>query len=404
MPVAIPVKPGCYTEEMQAIRTIPAVDTSITAFVGYTPKGEADKAVTVSGFGEYERLFGGTDPDSKLSYAIRLFFQNGGRQAYVVRVAKAAKASTKYTMLRPIPGSTLPGAKEIIGSQESRTGMYALLDADIFNLLVIPDTARLPEDEAKSVIESAVRLCEQRRAFYLADPDPSKKPPDIAGWTSFITSRNAAVFFPQARVADPPDPAGPISVPVSGAVAGVFARTDAERGVWKAAAGTGAVVNGIMGPAHDLNEFQVNQLNQSAINCMRLLPGAGTVVWGARTRESAFDQASEWKYIPVRRLALFIEESISRGTRWTIYEPNGQTLWARIRSETDNFLYRLFLQGAFQGRTKQEAYFVKCDAETVTQNDIDNGSVNIMIGFAPLRPAEFVVIRVSQKAGQDPTG
>lgn len=404
MPTATPVKPGCYTEEIQATRTIQAVDTSITAFVGYTPKGEADKAVAVSGFGEYERLFGGTDPDSKLSYAIRLFFQNGGRQALVVRVVKAARVSTKYTMLRPMPGITLPGAKEIIGSQESRTGMSALFDVDMFNLLVIPDTARLPDVEAKIVIESAVRLCEQRRAFYLADTDPSKNPADITGWISFITSRNAAVFFPPVRVADPPDPAGSISVPVSGAVAGVFARTDVERGVWKAAAGTGAVVNGIFGLAYDLTEPQASQLNQSAINCLRLLPGAGTVVWGARTRESASYQASEWKYIPVRRLALFIEESISRSTRWAIYEPNGQTLWTRIRSETGNFLYRLFLQGAFQGRTPQEAYFVKCDAETVTQNDVDNGTVNIIVGFAPLRPAEFIVIRISQKAGQDATG
>lgn len=205
-------------------------------------------------------------------------------------------------------------------------------------------------------------------------------------------------------MADPPNSSGFISTPVSGAVAGVFARTDIERGVWKAAAGTGAVVNGTAGLAHDLKDLQISQLNQSAINCIRTLPGAGTVVWGARTRASASDQASEWKYIPVHRLALFIEESISRGTRWATYEPNGQTLWDRIRSETDNFLYRLFLRGAFQGRTPQEAYFVKCDAETVTQNDIDNGTVNIIIGFAPLRPSEFVVMRVSQKAGQDPTG
>jgi hypothetical protein len=190
-----------------------------------------------------------------------------------------------------------------------------------------------------------------------------------------------------------------------GIVAGVMARTDAARGVWKAPAGIEANLQGVLGlsinglPA-GLTDDENGQLNPRGINCLRNLPAIGHVVWGARTLEGADALASQWKYVPVRRLALFLEESLFRGTQWVVFEPNDEPLWSQIRLNLGSFMHTLFLQGAFQGTTPREAYFVKCDKETTTQTDIDNGIVNIVVGFAPLKPAEFVVIKIQQIAQQ----
>jgi phage tail sheath protein FI len=185
-----------------------------------------------------------------------------------------------------------------------------------------------------------------------------------------------------------------------GAVAGIFARTDTQRGVWKAPAGLDATLLGVPQLSVPLNDAENGELNPLGINCLRSMPPAGRVVWGARTREGDDRLTSEWKYIPVRRTALFIEETLFRSTKWVVFEPNDEPLWAQIRLNIGAFMHSLFRQGAFQGRTPQEAYFVKCDKETTTQNDIDRGIVNIIVGFAPLKPAEFVVIKLQQMAGQ----
>jgi phage tail sheath protein FI len=185
-----------------------------------------------------------------------------------------------------------------------------------------------------------------------------------------------------------------------GAVAGVMARTDSDRGVWKAPAGLEARLFGVPALSVPLNDADTGQLNPLGINCLRAMPAAGRVVWGARTLEGSDRLASEWKYIPVRRTALFLEESLYRGTQWVVFEPNDEPLWAQIRLNIGAFMQSLFRQGAFQGKTPRDAYFVKCDSETTTQTDIDHGIVNILVGFAPLKPAEFVVIKIQQLAGQ----
>jgi phage tail sheath protein FI len=149
-----------------------------------------------------------------------------------------------------------------------------------------------------------------------------------------------------------------------------------------------------------LTDAENGELNPLGINCLRAFPGIGRVSWGSRTRDGDDRRASEWKYIPVRRTALYIEESLYRGTKWVVFEPNDEPLWAAIRLNVGAFMQSLFRLGAFQGATAREAYFVKCDKETTTQNDINNGIVNIVVGFAPLKPAEFVVIRLQQIAGQ----
>lgn len=161
-----------------------------------------------------------------------------------------------------------------------------------------------------------------------------------------------------------------------------------------------ATLNGVSGLSVKLNDGENGQLNPLGVNCLRSFPVIGQVAWGARTLEGADRLASEWKYIPVRRLALFIEESLFRGTQWVVFEPNDEPLWAQIRLNLGAFMQNLFRQGAFQGKTPREAYFVKCDKETTTQNDINQGIVNVLVGFAPLKPAEFVIIKIQQIAGQ----
>jgi phage tail sheath protein FI len=184
-------------------------------------------------------------------------------------------------------------------------------------------------------------------------------------------------------------------------VAGIISRIDAGRGVSKAPAGVEASANGVSALSIALTDAENGTLNALGINCLRHFPGsAAAVVWGARTLAGTDSSASEWKYIPVRRTALFLEETLCRGTKWAVFEPNGTPLWAKIRRAIEAFMQNLFQQGAFQGRTPKEAYFVKCDETTTTQDDINSGVVDIQVGFAPLKPAEFVVLKIQQKAGQ----
>ena len=178
-----------------------------------------------------------------------------------------------------------------------------------------------------------------------------------------------------------------------------MARTDANRGVWKAPAGIEAGINTVSGLNVVLTDAQNGVLNRQGVNCIRVLPNGSVVNWGARTMDGGDDTGSEWKYVPIRRFALFLEESLYRGTRWAVFEPNDEPLWANLRLNINAFLFSLFRQQAFQGTSPQEAYYVRCDATTTTQDDRNKGIVNIEIGFAPLKPAEFVVIKIQQIAG-----
>ena len=293
------------------------------------------------------------------------------------------------------------------GKESAREGLFALENADLFNLLVIPPY-KSDGTVDKEVVTSADALCVRRRAVQLVDPPPAwNEAGDVTadfdtGFDSVLgtSSANAALFFPRLRQPNPLKDNQVETFAPSGAVAGVIARTDASRGVWKAPAGLDAALNGVPQLSVALIDADIGQLNPRGVNCLRAMPGAGRVVWGARTMRGADLLASEWKYLPVRRTALFLEESLFRGTQWVVFEPNDEPLWSQIRLNLGTFMNNLFRQGAFQGTTPREAYFVKCDKETTTQADIDLGIVNIHVGFAPLKPAEFVVIRLQQMAGQ----
>ncbi len=297
---------------------------------------------------------------------------------------------------------------DLQGSQVGKTGLFALEKADLFNLLCIP-----PLMDASGMLDigsgtrtAAATYCAARRALYIVDPLLAWRGPGTVLTSGAIDptfgmahTSYAALFFPLLRGPDPLRDGQIGDFAPCGAVAGVMARTDATRGVWKAPAGTDATLNGAVDLTVKLTDGENGQLNPVAVNCLRSFPVIGRVVWGARTLNGADQLADQWKYIPVRRLALFLEESLFRGTQWVVFEPNDEPLWAQIRLNIGAFLHNLFRQGAFQGISPKDAYFVKCDKDTTTQNDIDQGVVNIVVGFAPLKPAEFVVIKIQQIAG-----
>ena len=295
------------------------------------------------------------------------------------------------------------------GGQANKKGLYALEKADLFNLMVIPPYkagAVENEDVDPDLITKAADYCEYRRAFLIVDAlptwtDKTKALTDFADVTKIGTnSANAAIFFPRILRVDVLDDNRVNAFCASGAIAGIFARTDAQRGVWKAPAGFEAGIRGIRGLAVSLTDAENGELNPKGLNCLRSLPAAGPVVWGARTLQGNDQLASQWKYIPIRRLALYIEESLYRGTHWVVFEPNDAPLWAQVRLNVGAFMRDLFDKGAFQGATPQQAYFVKCDADTNPQYDIDRGIINVVVGFAPLKPAEFVIIKIQQIAGE----
>lgn len=296
-------------------------------------------------------------------------------------------------------------------AERDKKGLYALEQTDLFNILCIPpykSTAGEPNrDVDVSLVSDAAAYCEKRRAMLLVDSPSDWKSKTVAvdkfkdSNTDYVgtRSKNAALFFPRLKKPNPLRGGQVEEFVPCGTIAGLFTRTDTQRGVWKAPAGMEATLRGVPELSVKLTDEENGELNPLGVNCLRSFPIIGRVAWGSRTLRGADQLASEWKYIPVRRTALFIEESLYRGTQWVVFEPNDEPLWAQIRLNVGAFMHNLFRQGAFQGSSPREAYFVKCDKETTTQNDINLGIVNIVVGFAPLKPAEFVVIKIQQIAG-----
>jgi phage tail sheath protein FI len=492
MPVAVSY-PGVYIEEIPSgVRTIAGVATSIGLFIGWTSRGATDRAVRITNFSDYEREFGGLDRRSLLGYSVRHFFDNGGTDTYVIRLAAedsqtaSAEINANLTVSASSPGewantlrirftrraddelrfridivnaadnavldsypnmsmaendarfvanvingrslfikvtasnaaaapvngeialnSTTPGADGAVLAPtdaafhvalEKCFGMGSLTDRiDIFNIVCVPG---LTDATAVGKLQKA---CREKRAFLLVDSpeDATIENMQVGGLNNIAGNDaiNAAIYYPWVRQPDPLQAGAIRAFPPCGFVAGIFARTDAARGVWKAPAGSEASISGAVGLTVAMSDPENGQLNLLGINCLRALPIYGNVVWGSRTLHGQNDRGSEWKYVPVRRVALFIEETLYRGTQWVVFEPNDEPLWAQIRLNIGSFMHSLFRQGAFQGTTPRQAYFVKCDGETTTQNDINLGIVNIIVGFAPLKPAEFVIIKLQQMAG-----
>jgi phage tail sheath protein FI len=294
----------------------------------------------------------------------------------------------------------------IIAVGGDNPGLSALnaIAPEIFNLIIIPE-APMTSDQGMAIYAAAAAFAQQHLAMLLCDhPKDYDSPARIREWKIAETlgtnlGRNAALCFPKIVRADPLASNRPRTLPASGSIAGVMARTDVKRGVWKAPAGIEASLTGVF-PSVTLTDPEQGQLNKRGINCLRAFPNAGTVHWGARTLAGADQLASEWKYVPVRRTALLIERSLKDALTWVVFEPNDEALWAQVRLNVGAFMQSLFVQGAFEGRTPRDAYLVRCDAETTTQQDVNSGIINILVGFAPLKPAEFVVLRLKQLAGR----
>jgi uncharacterized protein len=282
----------------------------------------------------------------------------------------------------------------------------ALDKVDLFNLMCLPGVTDA------GTLNLAIAYCKSRRAFLIIDaPHPDSTPP---GYTpdqmvSYMSGpylpkgdfgTYAAIYYPWPQIPDPLNNNTMTSFPPSGLIAGLYAATDSSRGVWKAPAGTSATLLSVQGMDYTLTNAENGELNQLGVNCLRIFPIYGAVCWGSRTVSGADAIGSDYKYVPVRRTALFLEESLYRGLQWVVFEPNDEPLWAQIRLNVTSFMQDLFRKGAFQGQTPKDAYLVKCDSETTTQTDINNGIVNIIVGFAPLKPAEFVILQIEQLAGQ----
>jgi uncharacterized protein len=397
--------PGVYVEDVpRGARTISGVATSNTAFIGRALMGPVNQPTPISSYNDFERIFGGLWRESTMGYAVRDFYLNGGRDAIIVRLFHHAPDTFTGVAADAVAsdGESL-SLDDFIGrhNEEAGLGLYALDKADLFNLLCIPPYLDNGNVDA-SLLTAAADYCQKRRAMLIMDPpsDWSDATRAIAGIATDIgiNSRNAALYFPRLRQPNPLSDNQLEDFAPCGAVAGVIARLDESRGVWKAPAGQEARLAGEPSASISVTDQENDKLNRLAVNCLRQFPTKGLLVWGARTREGEDRLASEWKYVPVRRTALFLAESLSRGLEWVVFEPNDEPLWAQIRLSVDAFMQDLFRRGAFQGATQREAYFVKCDQETTTQDDVDNGFINILVGFAPMKPAEFLIIKLQQMA------
>ena len=364
--------PGVYVEETDSgMHPIEGVATSIVGFVGFARDGPPTPT-PISSFAEYAEKFGGFAPNAFLAHAVQGFFHNGGTRCYILRLPPEFQRSK-------------------LNSFSSAASLLAPLDSlDDVSIVCCPD-----EHAAKGMTAALVAHCEQRRdrIAILAAPvngDLSSDPPTEA------QSSFASYYAPWLLIADPAGGAA-LAVHPGGHIAGAMVRSGMERGVWQAPANL--QILGILGLERQITSSQQATLNQRGVNVLRSFPGRGNLIWGARTTS----QDPEWKYINIRRYLIYLEQSIDQGLQWVVFEPNGPTLWSNVQQAIGNFLFNEFRSGALQGSSAKDAYFVRCDASTMTQNDLDNGRLVCSIGVAALRPAEFIVFRIGKfTAGATP--
>ncbi|MDT8760261.1 phage tail sheath subtilisin-like domain-containing protein [Sphingomonas psychrotolerans] len=315
--------------------------------------------------------------------------------------ARAALMNTAVGGVRVVP---LTGGSDGTGGPSAAdyaTALDSLLALEDVSIVAAPGASSFAAPLPAAVNQSLIGHAEARRAYRIAvlDTPPGLEvtaDPSVKTLKSLIDSKYAALYYPWITIANPlaaTDPAQPslVDVPPSGAVCGIYARNDVQRGVWKAPANE--TVTGALALQRDVRFGEQEVLNPLGINCIRALSGRGIRVWGARTISSD----PEWKYVNIRRYFLYLEASIDRGTQWAVFEPNGEALWANVRTTVSDFLYNEWVSGALLGASPKEAFFVRCDRTTMTQNDLDNGRLICLVGVAAIKPAEFVIFRIGQK-------
>lgn len=412
--------PGVYVEEVPGgARPIGAVGTSTAAFLGQAPDPSAPEGrpVAVNSWSQFVRTFcGDAAQGTPLSSAVHGFFENGGGRCYVVHMPEGSPlggGARQRTGLRALesldevaivaaPGYTGPDAWEaLLGHCEKLEDRVAVLDVapTVDDVEVLTRVARggdpgVERPRARSEPgEGETSGDGDDDGSGAPPPEPEPGPAAGAGGGRPRQSAYGAAYFPHLVVQDPLS-GGRLVTPPSGHLAGVWARTDLTRGVHKAPANE--PVRGATDLTYGVTREEQSLLNPAGINCIRFFPGEGILVWGARTLDA---EASEWRYLPVRRLFNMVKESIGNGTRWIVFEPNDYILWRSIRRDISAFLTRVWRDGALFGRRPEEAFFVKCDEETNPPEVRDAGQVVAVIGVAPVKPAEFVVFKLSQWSG-----
>lgn len=392
--------PGVYVEEVSTgTKPIGMVGTSTAAFVGVAPASNArlNDAVACNNWSEFVKHFvGDGDPGTDLARAVYGFFDNGGSRCYVVNVGASKPISgdkrkrTGLDCLEAIDEIAIVAAPGFCDA-----GSYAALLSHCENLqdrVAILDT---PEDVKD--IDRLKEVATQKASGAGADDAGVKK---AAGLRPQTSDRGfGALYFPWIAVRDPLAPDQVVNVPPSGHMAGIYARSDATRGVHKAPANES--IRGALGLAYRVTHAEQGELNRKGVNCIRFFPDSGIRVWGARTLA---EEASEWRYINVRRLFNMIEESIEEGTRWVVFEPNDERLWKSVVRDITAFLTLVWRDGALKGVTPEQAFFVKCDAETNPTDVIDAGRLIVEIGIAPVKPSEFIIFRIGQWSGGTDVG
>lgn len=365
----------------------PGADSSVVALAATTPANDASIILLGSSRGMAITAAAGARP----------VFNDGSVPHYLVGDHNVTGTDAVIAVTAGSDGSPAEQA-ELATDTPYLEALNRLNDKDDVSLIAIPGIG------SPALFGSATNYCENTRSlsdcFFIGDMPPDIEVNDIqTDFVAPISPKNSygAVYYPWLNMLDPTGASiDPIMVPSSGFVAGLYAKTDFQRGVWKAPAGTEAAIAGSTGLVNTVTDVQQGVLNPINVNVIRSFPASGRVIWGARTITSD----PEWRYVPVRRMAIFLRVSIYNGIQWAVFEPNDEPLWNNLKLNIEAFMTTQFRRGAFQGATASDAFFVKVDSETTTQTDIDNGIVNIRVGFAPLKPAEFIIVELSQKAGQ----
>jgi uncharacterized protein len=384
--MSTPLMPGIYVEKIPSqSKPIEGVGTSIAAFVGFAPGGPIKRPIRVWSWTQFAKVYAdGQEPENGpfmpgayLARAVYGFFQNGGSLCWVVRVGHESSDSERSVALRE--------------------GISALAPLAEVTMVCVPDVIVLAQEEGEHAqrgdIETAlIEHCEAAgNRIAILDPPPALRPPDVLEWRTKVVndSGSVALYWPWIEVMDPLSDR-PILVPPSGHVAGVWARTDRTRGIHRAP--SDGIVLGASGLASEISEDEQGGLRDAGVNCIRSFPGRGIRVWGARTLSSD----PEWRYLNIRRLVDHVSRSINEGTRWAMFEANDEELWTQLRTSISSFLTQIWCEGALFGSSPEQAFYVKCDAETNPPDVLEAGQVVVEIGIAPVRPAEFVVLRISQ--------
>ncbi len=390
------ISPGVYVEEVSfRPKSIEGVATSVAGFIGPSVAGPIrGPATLVTSIAEFEAVFGpsrdlhfsGEDhpTTNDLALGVRAYFANGGKRAFIVRVHQPGDAQD----------GARPDALAYRGHVEGEraTGLRTMESVEDVSIIVAPSIARDVRGNGESrraVQNELIAHCERMRdRFVILDGGAGQDAREIVAERDGLDSSRASLYYPWVRVRT--EDGRERLTPASGFVAGVYARVTHERSVYRSPANE--IVQLAIGPERRVTKSEMDALNAEGINVIRAFEGRGLRLWGART----LARDSEWKYVSVRRAMTYLECSIDRGTRWAVFEPNGEALWMRVRGVIENFLEREWRGGGLMGSKPEEAYFVRCDRTTMTPHDIDEGRLVVLVGVAMLKASEFVIFRVGQ--------